>query len=335
MLLHSLFLLLSRRSPVIQSFLLAGNGPGLRLLASEVLSCTCVCVCVCVCVCLDVSGCTGSGLSFKPCHSLAPLLMKWWGQLCVCVCVCTRISVFWCCLKLCVAILYTLRGTTTQRYRKRECVCVCGCVCESADAGERETRPAPSRVRPCAHKCFSEPQSTFTCFCVSVSLCVCVCVLVWWSLIAVVCFFFHRPVQVCQRDAEEQIHTYARAHSYTEGGWQKGRRMRVADRDRMSHKGTNTVRGSEMVHCQVCVCECVCPQGQEEGPVSISLSFFNWSLYRVAVCFYRSAFVALWTLLQPRGTIAHRRDHTLPSWAFSCARVCSESQSLRLHRLSL
>lgn len=50
---------------------LRGMVRGLRLLASEVLSC------VCVCVCLDVSGCTVSGLSFKPCHSLAPLLMKW------------------------------------------------------------------------------------------------------------------------------------------------------------------------------------------------------------------------------------------------------------------
>lgn len=33
--------------------------------------------------------------------------------------------------------------------------------------------------------------------------------------------------------------------------------MRAADRDRMNHKGTNAVRGSEMIDCQVCVCVCV------------------------------------------------------------------------------
>ena len=140
----------------------------------------------------------------------------------MCVCVCSHQCVLMLSQAVCCHTVYSMWHDNTEIPQKRVCVCVCGCVCESADAGERETRPAPSRVRPCAHKCFSEPQSTFTCFCVRVSLCVCVCVcvcvLVWWSLIAVVCFFFHRPVQVCQRDAEEQIHTYARAHSYTEGG---------------------------------------------------------------------------------------------------------------------
>lgn len=62
-----------------------------------------------------------------------------------------------------------------------------------------------------------------------------------------------------------ETHTQTR----TEGGQQKRRRMRAAERDRMSHKGTNTVRGSEISGV------CVCPQGQGEGPVSISLSFFN------------------------------------------------------------
>ena len=220
-------------------------------------------VCVCVCVCLDVSGCTGSGLSFKPCHSLAPLLMKWWGQLCVCVCVCARISVFWCCLKLCVAILYTLRGTTTQRYRKRECVCVCGCVCESADAGERETRPAPSRVRPCAHKCFSEPQSTFTCFCVRVSLCVCVCVCVCvcFSMVEPDCcclFFFPQAspsVSKGCRGTNTHICTRTLIHRgrMTEGkkdesGWQ---RQNESQRDKHSEgKWDGTLSG-------VCVRVCV------------------------------------------------------------------------------
>lgn len=53
--------------------------------------------------------------------------------------------------------------------------------------------------------------------------------------------------------------THTRAHIHTLGHTlrEDGSKGEVADRDRMSHKGTNTVRGSEMIDCQVCVCVCV------------------------------------------------------------------------------
>lgn len=69
----------------------------------------------------------------------------------------------------------------------------------------------------------------------------------------------HGPVGVCRRDGQR---------AYTAGGWYQGRRMRAADRQRMSHKGTNTARGREMIDCQVCV-----HRDKKEGLVSVSLSF--------------------------------------------------------------
>lgn len=41
-------------------------------------------------------------------------------------------------------------------------------MCVRGDAGETEIRSVPSRVRPCPHKCFSEPQSVRACVCASV-----------------------------------------------------------------------------------------------------------------------------------------------------------------------
>lgn len=126
----------------------------------------------------------------------------------------------------------------------------------------------------------------------------------------------------CVRGIQTNTHTCTHTHILGHTLREDGSKGEVADRDRMSHKGTNTVRGSEMIDCQVCVCVCV-STGMRERPVSISLFFFNKSLYRVEVCVYRSGFVALWTLLEPWGTIAHPPHHTLPSWALSVLCVCA------------
>lgn len=132
--------------------------------------------------------------------------------------------------------------------------------------------------------------------------------------------FCHRPVQVCQRDTDEHthVHTHTHTRSYSEGGWQQRRsgwqRQNESQRDKHSErKWDDRLPG-------VCVCVST---GMRERPVSISLFFFNKSLYRVEVCVYRSGFVALWTLLEPWGTIAHPPHHTLPSWALSVLCVCA------------
>lgn len=96
----------------------------------------------------------------------------------------------------------------------------------------------------------------------------------------------------CVRGIQTNTHTCTHTHTLGHTLREDGSKGEVADRDRMSHKGTNTVRGSEMIDCQVCVCVCV-STGMRERPVSISLFFFNKSLYRVEVCVYRSGFVAL------------------------------------------
>lgn len=150
--------------------------------------------------------------------------------------------------------------------------------------------------------------------------CVCVFVYVYVKHEGVWLLLFLSQASPSVSEGYRRTHTRAHTHTLGHTLREDGSKGEVADRDRMSHKGTNTVRGSEMIDCQVCVCVST---GMRERPVSISLFFFNKSLYRVEVCVYRSGFVALWTLLEPWGTIAHPPHHTLPSWALSVLCVCA------------
>jgi len=96
----------------------------------------------------------------------------------------------------------------------------------SPDAGERETRPAPSRVRPYAHAVFLRAS-----ICPWMFIQVCVCV--WQKQVAWLLLLLPRSSpSVSER--RRRTHTYTHIYSYT-GGWQWGRGMRAVDWDRTSH----------------------------------------------------------------------------------------------------